>query len=597
MRIYRCYLRALWYNEAKAVIQLTLKELRISKGMSQVECAKFLGMSTRNYQNYENNAEKAKTAKYHAIYQKLEAYGQSAVVATPTERSVEFRTRVTTGAGLKALTSSVSKYGKRDCYKSLEKFVRGDYDGRICILYGLRRTGKTTLLFQMLSELPLEHSAYIKVQPTDNMGHLTKDLDKLFELGYRYVFIDEITLMNDFINTAAVLSDIFSMMGMKIVVSGTDSLGFAMANRDELYDRSVTIHTSFIPFREYARLLGLPSVDSYIEYGGTLRMENATLDDPEVTFDEVAFRDDESTRKYIDTAISRNIQHTLKNDRHGEYFNQLRELYEKGELTNVINRVVQHMNHRFVLRVVNEEFKSSDFGSARELLLHDAPAERSTVLYDVDEKTLLERLKAIIEVREKRETTIEVTQEHMDKVKKYLLMLDLIVNCTERYETGGEAEYVVFAQPGMRYAIAKALVHSLKQDEFFKSQSEANREYIAAKILSDVKGRMLEDIVLLETTKAAPRTSTVFRFKFDKGGEYDMVVYDSTTNSCKLYEVKHSTEITKRQAIHLRDADKCAIIEKRISPISGKYVLYRGEDAVVDGVQYLNVEKYLCSLR
>ena len=73
--------------------------------------------------------------------------------------------------------------------------------------------------------------------------------------------------------------------------------------------------------------------------------------------------------------------------------------------------------------------------------------------------------------------------------------------------------------------------------------------------------------------------------------------YCLVTNSCKLYEVKHSTEITKRQAIHLRDADKCAIIEKRISPISGKYVLYRGEDAVVDGVQYLNVEKYLCSLR
>ncbi|MFW5515512.1 MAG: helix-turn-helix domain-containing protein, partial [Prevotella sp.] len=81
------------------MIHLTLKELRISKGMSQVECAKFLGMSTRNYQNYENNAEKAKTAKYHAIYQKLEVYGQNTVDATPTERSVEFRTRVTIGAG------------------------------------------------------------------------------------------------------------------------------------------------------------------------------------------------------------------------------------------------------------------------------------------------------------------------------------------------------------------------------------------------------------------------------------------------------------------------------------------------------------------
>lgn len=597
MRIHRCYLPVLWYNEVKVVIQLTLKELRISKGMSQVECAKFLGMSTRNYQNYENNADKAKTAKYHAIYQKLESYGKSSTVVAPVEREVEFRTRVTTGVGLRALTNTVSKYGKRDCYKSLEKFVRGDYDGRICILYGLRRTGKTTLLFQMLSELPLEQSAYIKVQPIDNMAYLTKDLDKLFELGYRYVFIDEITLMDDFINTAAVLSDIFSMMGMKIVVSGTDSLGFAMANRDELYDRSVTIHTSFIPFREYARLLGLPSVDSYIEYGGTLKMENATLDDPEVSFDEVAFRNDESTRKYIDTAISRNIQHTLKNDNHGQYFNQLRELYEKGELTNVINRVVQHMNHRFVLQVVNEEFKSNDFGSARELLLHDAPAKRSTILYEIDEKALLERLKAIIEVREKRETTIEVTQEHMDKVKQYLLMLDLIVNCTERYEKGGEAEYIVFSQPGMRYAIAKALVHSLKQDEFFKSQSEANREYIAAKILSDVKGRMLEDIVLLETTKAAPRTSTVFKYKFDAGGEYDMVVYDKTTNRCKLYEIKHSTVINERQTRYLKDDKKCASFEKHISPISGKYVLYRGENTVVDGVEYLNVEQYLCDLK
>lgn len=575
---------------------MTLKELRISKGMSQVECAKFLGMSTRNYQNYENNADKVKTAKYHAVYQKLEAYGQSSVVTASAESDVKFRTRVVTGMGLKALMNTVSKYGKRDCYKSLEKFVRGDYDGRICILYGLRRTGKTTLLFQMLSELPLEQSAYIKVQPTDNMAHLTKDLDKLFELGYRYVFIDEITLMNDFINTAAVLSDIFSMMGMKIVVSGTASLGFAMAERDELYDRSVTIHTSFIPFREYARLLGIPSVDSYIEYGGTLKMENISLDDPEASFDEVSFRDDESTRKYIDTAISRNIQHTLKNDSHGEYFNQLRELYEKGELTNVINRVVQHINHRFVLRVVNEEFKSSDLGSARELLLHDIPAERATVLYDIDEKTLLDRLKAIIEVREKRETSIEVTQEHMDKVKKYLLMLDLIVNCTERYESGREAEHVVFSQPGMRYAIAKALVYSLKQDEFFKSQSEVNREYIATKILSDVKGRMLEDIVLLETTKATPRTSNVFRFKFDFGGEYDMVVYDSITNSCKLYEIKHSTAITDKQTVHLRDEAKCKIVENRFGRIAGKYVLYRGENTVVGKVQYLNVEQYLCNV-
>lgn len=578
-------------------MSVTLKELRISKGLNQAQCAEYLGMSTRNYQNYENDAAKANTARYHAIYQKLESYGQPVVSVSLPSQTTEFHTNVVTGTGLQALANSVAKYGKRDCFSTLQKFVAGSYDGKICILYGLRRTGKTTLLFQMLSELPIEKTAYIKVQTIDDMSRLTKDLKALFELGYRYVFIDEITLLNDFIDTAAVLSDVFSMMGMKIVVSGTDSLGFAMANRDELYDRSVTIHTSFIPFREYARLLNICSVDSYIEYGGTLKMENMSFDDPDAAFDEVAFRDDESTRKYIDTAISRNIQHTLKNDHYGEYFNQLRELYEKGELTNVINRIVQHMNHRFVLRVVEDEFKSHDFGSAKELLLHDLPAERATVLYDVDEKQILERLKAIIEVKEKSETTVPITQEHIDKVKKYLLMLDLIVNCPERYESGKQAEHIVFSQPGMRYAIAKALVYSLMQDAYFASIPEADKAYITGKILDDVKGRMLEDIVLLEVCKAAPSTMEAFKFKFDAGGEFDMVIYDKTSQNCRIYEIKHSAKVNEKQTLHLRDAEKCQIVEKRFGPISGKFVLYRGKDKFAEGVQYLNVENFLCGLK
>lgn len=576
---------------------MTLKELRISKGLNQAQCAEYLGMSTRNYQNYENDAAKANTARYHAIYQKLESYGQTVVTAAVPSQIPEFYTNVVTGTGLKALANSVAKYGKRDCFSTLQKFVTGSYDGKICILYGLRRTGKTTLLFQMLSELPIEKTAYIKVQTIDDMSRLTKDLKALFELGYRYVFIDEITLLSDFIDTAAVLSDVFSMMGMKIVVSGTNSLGFAMANRDELYDRSVTIHTSFIPFREYARLLNIRSVDSYIEYGGTLKMKNMSFDDPDAAFDEVAFRDDESTRKYIDTAISRNIQHTLKNDHYGEYFNQLRELYEKGELTNVINRIVQHMNHRFVLRVVEDEFKSHDFGSAKELLLHDLPAERATVLYDVNEKQILERLKAIIEVKEKSEITVPITQEHIDKVKKYLLMLDLIVNCPERYESGKQTEHIVFSQPGMRYAIAKALVYSLMQDAYFASISEADKAYITGKILDDVKGRMLEDIVLLEVRKTAPSTMEAFKFKFDAGGEFDMVIYDKTSKNCRIYEIKHSTETNEKQTLHLRDAEKCQIVEKRFGPISGKFVLYRGKDTFAEGVQYLNVENFLCGLK
>lgn len=574
---------------------MTLKQLRISKGLNQGECAKYLGISLRSYQNYENDASKVNTSRYNAIYNQLKGYGAQTANVQQVE-SERFYTNVVTGEQLKGFYDKVKGYKKRDCFKLLKKFIDGDFFGKICILYGLRRTGKTTLLFQMLGELPAEQTAYIKARSMDNMNDLSKDLNRLDKLGCKYVFIDEITLMEDFINTAAVLSDIYSMLGMKIIVSGTDSLGFAMANRDELYDRNVMIHTSFIPFREYVRLLGISSVDSYIEYGGTLKMENMSFDDPESGLDDASFRDDESTRKYIDTAISRNIKHTLKNDSYGEYFNQLRELYDKGELTNVINRIVEDMNHNFLLRVIENEFKSHDFGSAKDLLLHDAPKERAYVLSDVDIDAILERLKAIIEVKEKRETQVTVTQECVDKVKKYLIMLDLIVNAPDRYEGAKPTDHYIFSQPGMRYSIAKALVYSLMQDEYFKSISAEDKKYITDKILSDVKGRMLEDIVLLEVSKTLPKNQEAFKYKFATGGEFDMVIVDKDDLTCKIYEIKHSDKVVDKQARFLLDKEKCDLIEFRYGKILDKCVLYRGKTQQVGEIHYKNVEEFLTEL-
>lgn len=84
-------------------MSVTLKELRISKGLNQAQCAEYLGMSTRNYQNYENDAAKANTARYHAIYQKLESYGRPVITAAVLSQMPEFYTNVVTGAGLRAL--------------------------------------------------------------------------------------------------------------------------------------------------------------------------------------------------------------------------------------------------------------------------------------------------------------------------------------------------------------------------------------------------------------------------------------------------------------------------------------------------------------
>lgn len=54
---------------------MTLKELRKQKKLTQVECAQYLGIPIRTYQNYETDESKATSMKYAFMMQKLQEYG------------------------------------------------------------------------------------------------------------------------------------------------------------------------------------------------------------------------------------------------------------------------------------------------------------------------------------------------------------------------------------------------------------------------------------------------------------------------------------------------------------------------------------------
>lgn len=54
---------------------MTLKELRKQKKLTQIECAKYLGIPLRTYQNYETDEKKSETIKYMFMMQNLEKYG------------------------------------------------------------------------------------------------------------------------------------------------------------------------------------------------------------------------------------------------------------------------------------------------------------------------------------------------------------------------------------------------------------------------------------------------------------------------------------------------------------------------------------------
>lgn len=520
-----------------------------------------------------------------------------------TERKAEdYELNVVAGDKLRALAEYVRGWEYRDCYAGITTYLYGKVTPRVCSVYGLRRTGKTTMLHQAIygmNEADFSRAVYIKARKNQTMTMLDRDLKKLFENGYRYVFIDEITLLEDFVDTAAFLSDIYAAMGMKIVLSGTDSLGLWFAAHEELYDRAYTIHTTWIPYAEHARLLGVDDVDEYIRYGGTLRVGETDFGDPELKNEEVSFRDDETTRRYIDTAICGNIQHSLKCYDNGTHFRHLQELYEAHELTGAINRIIEDMNHRFVVDVLTRDFESGDLKLSKRNLLRERNANlRSDALDKIDAKAVTDRLKELLEIRNRSGQSVEITEAHVYEVKEYLKALELIESGKVLYDTPNttERETVLFTQPGMRYCQAQALVYSLKQDAIFAALNEWEREYVCNRILDEVKGRMLEEIALYETMKKTEGYADVFKFQF-AAGEFDMVVYNKQNHTCRIYEIKHSTEAVAEQRRHLTDVQKCEIAGMRFGNITGKYVLYRGEEMrTEDGIQYLNVSEFLKGL-
>ena len=55
---------------------MTLKELRISKGLTQLEAARMLNVSLRSYVSYENDNNKRDSLKYRFFFQEMEKINQ-----------------------------------------------------------------------------------------------------------------------------------------------------------------------------------------------------------------------------------------------------------------------------------------------------------------------------------------------------------------------------------------------------------------------------------------------------------------------------------------------------------------------------------------
>ena len=542
------------------------------------------------HQYLENGKQRSRTLSEEEAYAHAFSiyFGGSDL---PSFQSHPFNAEVLFGAALFSLTRPVESYRKRFCFPKIENYLRGQgqTQGKVLVLYGLRRTGKTTLMLQSIRDLSFQdfaRAAYIKCDYGKTIYDLLDDLKFLTANGFRFIFIDEVTLLEDFIQLSSTLSDIYGMMA-RIVLSGTDSLGFLLASRNELYDRCLFLHTTYIPFSEFAETLGICSIDRYIEYGGTMSFEG-------IDYNKAIAKGGVEINEYVYSSIVHNIIHSMRMCPDNSYYLNLYDLYEKGELENVINRVVEDSNHRFAIATIERVFKSRDYGSLKQLLSSPRNYPQfGSVLEKVDEAKLREDLMAALNIIDKEKQTHKIDDTVLSEAELYLRFLDVIAYVDEiAAPSFTTKKRIVFTQPGLRYSQAKQLIEILLKDESLQRYDRSLLEAVKEKLLSDVKGRMIEDIVLLESSMKNPKS---FKMFFPLEGEYDMAVLDDENHTSSIYEIKYATVSNVHQTRFLKDEHLQSAFESVFYPINSRIVLYRGESSEIDGVFYQNIEEYLLS--
>ena len=97
-----------------------------------------------------------------------------------SEEVFRYNSNVIKGDDLRIFASQSSGFGRRECFHVLQDYIAGAFPDKVLILYGLRRTGKTTMMRQAISEMSdesLEKTAFIQVVPGVTLADINTDLN------------------------------------------------------------------------------------------------------------------------------------------------------------------------------------------------------------------------------------------------------------------------------------------------------------------------------------------------------------------------------------------------------------------------------------
>lgn len=158
---------------------------------------------------------------------------------------------------------SLLKPYKRHIYSDIKKYI----DRRqIILMWGLRRTGKTTTMFQLIQNILADSDKnnilyfsfdeivfdFKEVLETYQKTVLGDSFDNI--KGTIYIFLDEIQKVDDWENKLKVYYDLYP--NIKFIISGSASVSLRKKSTESLAGRIMDFHIKLLSFEEFIEMNG-----------------------------------------------------------------------------------------------------------------------------------------------------------------------------------------------------------------------------------------------------------------------------------------------------------------------------------------------------
>lgn len=469
----------------------------------------------------------------------------------------------------------------------IDEYCNNDNYEHILGLYGLRRTGKTIAMFHAIKKLidKGEKVGYLLLDSNVNMLELTSFIKKQEEkYKIKYWFLDEVTLVPEFIEKGANLYDM-AYGNSKMILAGTDSYSFSKASEDSLYDRIDFINTTNIDFKEYYELLPNESYIDFIRFGGTFSPDE--------------FYTQEKVNKYIETSLTENLIHTLNNlyVQHLDEYSQIYGWKENNKINQAIEQVIKNENNELVESILMEEFKSELPLTLKNLKKdHDNSIDLTSIFPKIKiselDKELRKRLKLTDIIKQE-----DIGNQAVIQLQNFLQAVH-VLRIYKRYDGRQRIDAYLMRLSGLRYNQTNELIKTLLDDETFISLNSNQKEALLKKLKETVEGFLIEhnilntllDLVENNTKPGEENKLKITQVRKDyivnnntQDREIDILIINRETKEMDLYEVKRNTEFKENEnfwAKWLINKEFCDDLEEDIMgyKIRNRYLLYLGKN-------------------